>query len=122
MPIQTDAELTVLALEIRDEVQPSGNTRLRVYTILKNIIDSKPNQDLKPLVIRSGYDVSVTNAFPVSGGTGPASEVYAGNIFPVIGTPGTIDLGLGPEQIPIGSLLLATADVPGQDPTKWRLI
>lgn len=40
---KTDAELTTEAQVIRDETTALANTKLRVYNILKNIIDSKPN-------------------------------------------------------------------------------
>lgn len=43
MSQKTDAELTTEAQVIRDETTELANTKLRVYNILKNIIDSKPN-------------------------------------------------------------------------------
>lgn len=43
MSQKTDAELTTEAQVIRDETGELANTTTRVYNILKNIIDSKPN-------------------------------------------------------------------------------
>ena len=43
MPQKSDAELTTEAQVIRDETTALANTKTRVYDILKNIIDSKPN-------------------------------------------------------------------------------
>ena len=43
MPQKSDAELTTEAQVIRDETTELANTKTRVYDILKNIIDSKPN-------------------------------------------------------------------------------
>lgn len=40
---KTDAELTTEAQVIRDETTALANTKLRVYNILKNIVDSKVN-------------------------------------------------------------------------------
>lgn len=46
MPQKTDAELTTEAQVIRDETTELANTKTRVYDILKNIIDSKPNNSV----------------------------------------------------------------------------
>ena len=43
MPQFSDAQLTTEAQIIRDETTALANTKTRVYDILKNIIDSKPN-------------------------------------------------------------------------------
>lgn len=43
MPQFSDAQLTTEAQVIRDETTELANTKTRVYDILKNIIDSKPN-------------------------------------------------------------------------------
>jgi hypothetical protein len=48
MSQKTDAELTTEAQVIRDETTALANTKTRVYNILKNIIDSKPNNDIAP--------------------------------------------------------------------------
>ena len=119
----TDAELTVLAEQIRDETAESGNTALRVYTILKGLIDSKPNDstagNLKVMV--ENYNAS-TNLFPATGGSGTGGAVAKWNVF-IVGTPGTLKDQFGDNQyVADGSWLIATADAPGQDETKWKII
>lgn len=116
MSVKTDAELTAAANVIANETVAGANTKVRVSDILKDIIDSKPNNPL-----RAGYNVAVTNQFPATGGTGALGAILTGNMFPVT-TQGTIDLGSGPEQINVGTILFALTDNPGQDPTKWRVI
>lgn len=121
MAIKTDAQLTAQAEEIRDETDEDANTAVRVGQMLVDLIDSKPNVALRPLTIRGGYDVSITEAFPITGGTGTVGAIQSGNMFPVT-VGGNIDLGSGPEFIPVGSILLALEDLPAQDPTKWRIL
>lgn len=52
MAQKTDAELTTESQVIRDETTELANTKTRVYNILKNIIDSKPNNDQGSLITR----------------------------------------------------------------------
>lgn len=129
MSINTKAQLTTLAEQIRDEEQPSGNTRLRVYTILKNMIDSMGSADgvKRPLVLCNGTDFSSGN-YPVTGGTGlidddhvSAGWIQRGNIFPVAVA--------SPEEGPDDDIKFirytwwcAMDDDPGQDDAKWQQI
>lgn len=95
-----------------------------VGNLLSDIIDSSVNEDVRPLTLQASYDLSDTNDFPLSGGTGDSGEVLRGNIFPVSSpdNDGTLDWGDGdgPVLVPNGALLLALDDDPGSDPTKWR--
>lgn len=113
----TDAQLTAQAEEIRNETDAGGNTRERVADALQNLIDSKPsNVDLRPWIMLDAVDIS-DNLFPTIGGTGDFGAVQSGNVFPV-----AIGGELDGEGIPVKSLLVALADAPGQDVTKWRII
>ncbi len=121
MAIKTDAQLTDQAEEIRDETDEDANTAVRVGTMLLDLIDSKPNVALRPLTIRAGYDISITSAYPVSGGTGAAGAVQSGNIFPAL-VGGDLPLPSGVEFVPAGMWLVAQEDAPGNDPAKWRVM
>lgn len=118
MPQQTDAELITQAQEIRDETTPLANTKERVYNMLVNIIESKPNnsEDAGKLRFRSPYDASV-NTWPASGGSGSGGAIQAGNIFP-LSVGGT----LGGEFYPAGMWAVATVDEPDQVNANWRVI
>lgn len=127
MAINTKGQLTALAEEIRDEEQPGGNTRLRVYTILKNMIDSMGSADgsKRPLILCAGTDFS-SGDYPETGGTGLADDDHAdgwvqrGNIFPVsIASP---EDGNGDVKFPPRCWAIAMDDDPGQDDSKWNII
>ncbi len=69
------------------------------------------------------YDAS-TNLFPDAGtatGSGDSGAIEEGNEFRVDGTPGTIGGILNGEGIPVGQILRALTNAPGQDPTKWKI-
>jgi len=111
MSSKTDAELTAAADVIAAETAAGANTRGRVAGLLKDIIDSKPNNP-----VRGNYDAS-TNLFPEIGGTGGSGVVLRGNQFPV-----TVGGTLNGEHVPAGSILFALDDQPDQDALKWRVI
>lgn len=111
MSVKTDAELTAAANVIANETVAGANTKTRVANILKDIIDSKPNNPF-----RGNYDAS-TNLFPVAGGSGTGGIVLTGNQFFV-----SVAGNLGGELRPVGSILYALEDEPEQDNTKWRVI
>lgn len=58
MPNKTDAELTTEAQVIRDETDQYGNSKQRVYDILKDIIDSKPNNSVVSTIDRGSIDTT----------------------------------------------------------------
>lgn len=60
MAQKTDAELTTESQVIRDETTELANTKTRVYNILQNIIDSKPNNDQGSLITRESNRASST--------------------------------------------------------------
>ncbi len=111
MSAKTDAELTAAADVIAAETAAGGNTRTRVANLLKDMIDSKPNNP-----VRGNYDAS-TNLFPEVGGTGSSGVVLRGNQFPVV-----VGGNLNGEFVPAGSILFALDDQPAQDASKWRII
>lgn len=58
MSNKTDAELTTEAEVIRDETDQYGNTKERVYQMLKDIIDSKPNNAVVSTIDRGAIDTT----------------------------------------------------------------
>lgn len=66
------------------------------------------------------YDAS-SNLFPEAGGSGVGGTVEQGNIFRVT-VAGDLTIDGAPETVPVGTLLLALTDAPGQDDANWRLI
>lgn len=63
----TDAQLIVLAEQIRDEVALMGNTKVRVYNILKEIIQAKSNN----------LSVTISSAQIINCGTSAVSIIAA---------------------------------------------
>lgn len=59
MSNKTDAELTTEAEVIRDETDQYGNTKERVYQMLKDIIDSKPNNSVVSTIDRGAIDTTL---------------------------------------------------------------
>lgn len=118
MSYKTDAELTTLAEQIRDEVAVNGNTKLRIYGILKDMIDSKPNPSASgaAMIFLGNYDAS-TNTFPSTGGTGSGGAVLKGNTWriSVAGTPGSV-------SVEPGTLIMALVDTPGQTLANWTIL
>jgi hypothetical protein len=62
------------------------------------------------------FDASV-DTFPTTGGSGTDGAIQKGNMFniTVAGSPAG-------ELLPVGTLLLALTDAPGQTATNWRII
>lgn len=69
---------------------------------------------------RGGYDLSATNDYPISGGTGTAGVPGEGNVW-FISVPGTLDVyGLGVISVYYGALLTYLGgDV--SDPQSWKV-
>lgn len=99
MAQKTDAELTTESQVIRDETVELANTKTRVYNILKNIIDSKPNNDVGLIesVTGTGVDntdplnpvIGLANGLPVVDTTGVAISFAVPQIYGSVGTPET---------------------------------
>lgn len=64
MSVKTDSELITQANVIRDETDPSGNTKARVAQMFKDIIDSKPNVDTDPIETVYWDFVAESGAYP----------------------------------------------------------
>jgi hypothetical protein len=118
MAYKTDAELTVLAEQIRDEIAVNGNTKTRVYNILKDLIDSKPNPSSGggAMIFLGNWDAS-SNTFPSVTGSGPAGAILKGNTWriSVAGAPGSLSLEPG-------TLIMALIDAPGQTLANWTTL
>lgn len=111
MAERTDSQLEAQAEAMRAAVLANSITKNMVSDLFSDIIDSKPNNPL-----RGNYDASV-NTFPASGGTGTSGAVLRGNMFTVT-VAGTIN----GEFVPIGTVLMALTDSPGQTESNWRRI
>lgn len=127
----TDAQLTALAEEIRDEDQISANTKLRVYSVLKNMIDSKPNTGAGVALVLMGNfsanlhgGTALSPIFPASPtypGTGTAGAVKKGNWWYVpLANGGAVDVD-GNPVFPAGSMVIAMVDTPGNTPSNWLI-
>lgn len=71
-------------------------------------------------VIYCGTVSLASNLFPIIGGTGTAGAILKGNIFRVTAASTTL---LGPDGgiIPIGTMIMALVDTPGQTVSNWQL-
>jgi hypothetical protein len=126
MSSKTKAELTTDAQVIRDETEIGANTKTRVYNILKDIIDSFfSSYEQRPLqLMPAGYNLSLTNDYPLSGGSGAGGSIQQGNIIVTSTTPGTLNVnGIGPgTPVGVGSWLIALIDDPGATPANWKVM
>lgn len=137
---------TTNAQVLRDEVVLGANTNLRVYNLLKNIIDSALFWDIvKQATGSSTTDLmsqkAITDAilagtpgqwidcgewdgstdeFPETGGTAEDGTPKRGNTFEC--TDDTVSL-LSSDGSPIlrGQTIRALIDNPGNDPANWRV-
>lgn len=113
----SDAALTAQAEQIRDETTEGANTKTRVYSILQNIIDSKPNSSSSGGVAFSDWDAS-GNIMPVDEdaiGSGVAGAILKGDRV-IFTDAGTINGDLWPE----GTIGTAKQNSPTLD-SHWRL-
>lgn len=105
MAEKTITELLTDAGTIKDETTANANTATRVGTMLEDIIDS-----MKPF--RGTW--ATGNAFPSTGGRFTSGVPAAGDMWTL-----TVDLTVGGNFYPAGTILLALTNTPGQTLTNW---
>lgn len=112
MSQKTDAELTTEAQVIRDETVELANTKVRVYNILKNIIDSKPNNTV--IIDHWRGDYAGTTTMPTTGGNFTLGVPAGGDRWRLTNT-----LTIGGNVYPPGTIIEAMINEPGQTLTNW---
>jgi len=110
MAQKTDAELQIERAVIENETTAGANTAVRIGDMLENIIDSKVNNDTTSQ-FRGSW--ATGNAFPTTGGSGGGAPV-AGDMWNI-----TVDLSVGGNFYPSGTVIMALIDTPGQTLTNW---
>lgn len=105
MAEKTITELLVDANVIESETTTGENTAARVGQMFIDIIDSQ-----KPF--RGAW--STSNAFPSTGGRFTGGIPLAGDMWTL-----TVDLSVGGNFYPAGTVLMALVNTPGQTLTNW---
>jgi hypothetical protein len=112
MPLKNKADQTADAIVLRDATVPEENTALRVYNLVKNLIDSALFYDqVKQITGSSTTDVmsqkAVTDALTaLAGGVPPAGDTLA-KLYNLIGDIGTL----------VGSWNSSSLPTTGSDPS-----
>ena len=90
-----------------------------------NLVKTVVNENaVRMLNIRDDFDLSAVNAYPSTGGSGNLGVINKWDAFPIPeGMGGTVPSRLGgTEFVAEYSFLIAVTAMPGNDPTKWRIL